>query len=751
MFGLFTNKNTFGQEIEVENSASVMSRENASITARRGSFFSRRESKTQQEIKMQRARSLIDDACSGEPEQRFRERTEFFQMKFVIFPDDTFKILWDILILWYFLISLMLYTLFVVPFRIAFPIDDSKPWLVADLFVDCLFMTDVIVNCVSAYYINDDEIETSNKQILKNYFKTWMIFDISASIPFQLIFDNGNWKSLIRFGRLPRLYRLIKLAKIIRILNAQQGFQNFLDKAGLNFKIPLALKRLLYFLIVFGIICHLITCLWYFASTLQDNQYANWVNKYGIENYEIFDLYTASLYWTVTTLATVGYGDITPANSAERGICIIVMLGGVFFYSYTIGTITSLMTDMGKKKAKLAHKLLILQDIDKNYSIGNKLFKEIKSAMEFDQSRFDKEKDEMIASLPKKLALQLNLYMNKKLVEKNKFFEGRQIPFISMVLTCLRPLRIKSKNHLFEKGEYAVDMYFVTVGELSLYDTFNNSEISFMEVIEGDYFGDVAAILSTPHEYSVKTVRDCQLLALSRDDLLIRILRVVDDSIKKDLIDKANARQDYLREKRDKAVSEYVRNKNLVKSVANEKKSDCNGVIYSYKSEQHTRRLNKIRNTLSPKTQTMLEFTNAGTGNEVEFLKIKLESLKTSVSKLQGQIIENMFVRPKEKPKEFGSRLMMPVPESLQSRNFKIIPQGESIKYQDISNENPFECVQDQSNNLMSSKELSMKINLENSEGDIVMLKSGNQKNDNEKDKNFPSDLVLNPDLNLSK
>ncbi|OMJ69246.1 hypothetical protein SteCoe_33079 [Stentor coeruleus] len=743
MFGVFTNKNTFGQEIEAENSGSVISRENASITARRGSFFSRRGSKTQQEIKMQRACSLIDEVIIDEQEPRFRERTEFFQMKFVIFPDDAFKILWDILIL-----CLMLYTLFVVPFRIAFPVTDSKPWLVADLFVDCLFMTDVVVNCLSAYYINDDEIETSNKQILKNYFKTWMIFDISASIPFQLIFDNGNWKSLIRFGRLPRLYRLIKLAKIIRILKAQQGFQKFIDKVGLNFKIPLALKRLLYFLIVFGIICHLITCLWYFASTLQDNQYDNWVNKYGIENYSIFNLYTASLYWTVTTLATVGYGDIVPANSAERGICIIVMLGGVFFYSYTIGTITSLMTDMGKKKAKLAHKLLILQDIDKNYSIGSRLFKEIKSAMEFDQSRFDKEKDEMIASLPKKLALQLNLYMNKKLVEKNKFFKGRQIPFISTVLTCLRPLRVKSKNRLFEKGEFATDMYFVTVGELSLYDTFNASEISFMEVIEGDYFGDVAVILSIPHEYNVKTVKDTQLLVLSRDDLVIKILNI-DDNLKKDLNDKAKARQEYLNEKKDKAVSEYIRNKNLVKSVANEKKSDYNGAIYSYQSEQNTRRLKKIRNTLTPKAQTMLEFANVD--NEVDILKSNLEFLKTAVSKFQEQIIENKYVRPKEKHKEFTSRLMMPVAKSLQSHIFKKVPPEESIKLQNISNENPFEYVQDQSNNLMNDKELSMKINIENSEGDIVMLKSGNPKNENEKDKSFPVDFILNPGLSPSK
>ena len=57
------------------------------------------------------------------------------------------------------------------------------------------------------------------------------------------------------------------------------------------------------------------------------------------------------------TLTTVGYGDISASNSMERMMSIIVMLGGVFFYSYTIGTISSLLGDMDRRRANLEGKL----------------------------------------------------------------------------------------------------------------------------------------------------------------------------------------------------------------------------------------------------------------------------------------------------------------------------------------------------------------------------------------------------------
>jgi voltage-gated potassium channel len=39
-------------------------------------------------------------------------------------------------------------------------------------------------------------------------------------------------------------------------------------------------------------------------------------------------------WWALTTVTTVGYGDVVPKSNAGRGIAIVVMLLGiVFFYS----------------------------------------------------------------------------------------------------------------------------------------------------------------------------------------------------------------------------------------------------------------------------------------------------------------------------------------------------------------------------------------------------------------------------------
>ena len=65
------------------------------------------------------------------------------------------------------------------------------------------------------------------------------------------------------------------------------------------------------------------------------------------------DLYLASLYFIITTLSTVGFGDIVPVNDTERALCIVIMIVGVFFYSYTIGSITAIMTQSQRNKFKL--------------------------------------------------------------------------------------------------------------------------------------------------------------------------------------------------------------------------------------------------------------------------------------------------------------------------------------------------------------------------------------------------------------
>jgi len=66
--------------------------------------------------------------------------------------------------------------------------------------------------------------------------------------------------------------------------------------------------------------------------------------------------YVAALYWTVTTLTTVGYGDIVPATSAERVIaCVVMILGGMAF-GYIIGNMSALVSRINIREAALEEK-----------------------------------------------------------------------------------------------------------------------------------------------------------------------------------------------------------------------------------------------------------------------------------------------------------------------------------------------------------------------------------------------------------
>lgn len=57
------------------------------------------------------------------------------------------------------------------------------------------------------------------------------------------------------------------------------------------------------------------------------------------------DLYITSFYFTVTTIVTVGYGDIVAVNSFERSVAILLMLIGVISFSFATGSLSSILSN----------------------------------------------------------------------------------------------------------------------------------------------------------------------------------------------------------------------------------------------------------------------------------------------------------------------------------------------------------------------------------------------------------------------
>ena len=72
----------------------------------------------------------------------------------------------------------------------------------------------------------------------------------------------------------------------------------------------------------------------------------NWLREYGFLYLKKKDLYIVAVYFTVTTITTVGYGDISASCTNERILSIIIMIVGVVSFSFATGSLTSIISDV---------------------------------------------------------------------------------------------------------------------------------------------------------------------------------------------------------------------------------------------------------------------------------------------------------------------------------------------------------------------------------------------------------------------
>ena len=60
-------------------------------------------------------------------------------------------------------------------------------------------------------------------------------------------------------------------------------------------------------------------------------------------------MYTVAFYWTITTITTVGYGDITAKNILEYIFSCFIMVVGVIAFSFANGSLTSIISNYDNK------------------------------------------------------------------------------------------------------------------------------------------------------------------------------------------------------------------------------------------------------------------------------------------------------------------------------------------------------------------------------------------------------------------
>ena len=89
----------------------------------------------------------------------------------------------------------------------------------------------------------------------------------------------------------------------------------------------------------------------------------------------------------MTTLVTVGYGDITAYSLEEKFLCIILMIVGVISFSFATGALASIITSYDSQEALVKEKISTLNDITIEYDLDIDLFNKLAKTIKYDHSK----------------------------------------------------------------------------------------------------------------------------------------------------------------------------------------------------------------------------------------------------------------------------------------------------------------------------------------------------------------------------
>ncbi|ETN95634.1 ion transporter [Zhouia amylolytica] len=239
------------------------------------------------------------------------ENTKTWQKKLheVIYEADTpAGKLFDVV-----LIAIIIFSIILVMLESVNDIDSEYHYilLTAEWIITILFTIEYILRIIS--------IKKPGKYI----FSFYGIIDFLSTVPLYLSYIIAGSQALLALRAL-RLLRIFRVLKLVRFLGEASQLKKALKNS--RTKITVFIYTVLVVSIILGTIMYLIE---------------------GEESG--FTSIPRSIYWTIVTLTTVGYGDIAPQTSFGQFFATIIMILGYGIIAVPTGIVTVEFAKQGKQ------------------------------------------------------------------------------------------------------------------------------------------------------------------------------------------------------------------------------------------------------------------------------------------------------------------------------------------------------------------------------------------------------------------
>eukprot|EP00762_Andalucia_godoyi_P006368 ANDGO_05937.mRNA.1 Cyclic nucleotide-gated cation channel subunit A len=403
---------------------------------------------------------------------------------------------------WTFLIAMIvLYDVLAIPFMICFHVGDDIPTLVVNAFLDSLLIADVVLQTYFPFEM-DGLVIHGRKHIIRNYFSTWMIPDILASIPFDVLqaIPSVGINPLTRINKLIRMFRL-------------SYYSELLEKHS---RLNPSVVRILKFTMVVLLVSHYVACGWFLVIYIEGSAVSQqWTSDPGFLQKPVYYQYLVSFYWSLVTMT--GYGGPLPITDLETTYTLFVVIIGVAVYVTIIGTVGSLVTNLDSSASAFRQKMDTINDYMKYRRLPLDLQNRVRSYYTYLwKSRKGLDETQVLEDLPSYLRMEVALFLNREIIQKVPLFQGADPQFISTIVMSMRPRVSLPNSYIIKKGEVGKEMFFISRGEVEVVS--EDGAVVYARLKEGSFFGEIALVTSGKRTASVRAATYCDLFVLMKED-----------------------------------------------------------------------------------------------------------------------------------------------------------------------------------------------------------------------------------------
>ncbi|KAJ9168346.1 hypothetical protein P3X46_019886 [Hevea brasiliensis] len=387
-----------------------------------------------------------------------------------------------------FLVALVIYSAWASPFELAFKKAATGGFMTVDSVVDAFFATDIFLTFFVAYLDKSTYllVDDHKKIALRYVTSLWFPIDVASTLLFQFIYRIFTGKmsqgEVLGFVNLLRLWRL-------RSVKKETPFGYFFT-------------RLFKLISVTLFAVHSAECFYFWLAAHHKKPDNTWigVQVHDFKHRSIWLGYTYSVYWSIVTLTTVGYGDLHAVNTGEKIFNMIYMLFNIGLTAYIIGNMTNLIVHSAVRTFAMRDAINEIL----RFACKNRLPEGLK--------------EQMLAHMQlkfKRAELQQEEHLFHSTVENTYLVQGVSEDLISQLVSEIKVEYYPPKVEIILQNEIPTDFYILVSGEVDVLTYKNGTEQFLSKLGAADMAGEIGVIFNIPQPFTVRTKRLSQVIRIS--------------------------------------------------------------------------------------------------------------------------------------------------------------------------------------------------------------------------------------------